>query len=218
MRLVVVSPHLDDAVMSCAGLIGSNRGCEVVTVFAGKPRAQALTDWDRRCGFAKGDDVIAARRAEDAAACARLEATPRWLDFVDDQYDGRSASVDEIEAALDAELERVAATALAIPLGLFNRDHQRTHSAACRFVARPRLQVLAYADALYQRMDAAVSTRLTELGHAGVNVSTPSPPVQSTDDRKSRAVVCYRSQLGALQASHPQLLDVLAPERYWSLT
>ena len=36
-RIVVVSPHLDDAVLGCARFLSAHAGATVVTVFAGNP-------------------------------------------------------------------------------------------------------------------------------------------------------------------------------------
>ena len=38
-RVVIVSPHLDDAVLGCANFMAAHRGATVVTVFAGNPPA-----------------------------------------------------------------------------------------------------------------------------------------------------------------------------------
>src|SRR4051812_34380588 len=87
-RLVIVSPHLDDAVLSCARLMAVHPGVNVVTVFAGNPPAYPEPQrlWDAQSGFAPGDDVMAARRAEDVAALAVLDATPTHLDFIEHSY------------------------------------------------------------------------------------------------------------------------------------
>ena len=87
-----MSPHLDDAVFGCGQWIASSASSIVVTIFAGAPPADAaLTAWDAECGFRGGDDVIAARRAEDRTALARLNATPIWLDFRDEHIDAPEA-------------------------------------------------------------------------------------------------------------------------------
>ena len=50
--VVVVSPHLDDAVLSCGQLLAASREAIVLTVFsAGPDEGAPLTDWDRACGF-----------------------------------------------------------------------------------------------------------------------------------------------------------------------
>ena len=105
--MLVISPHLDDAVLSCGALLAAHRGAVVATVFAGVPRdPRQRTEWDARSGFADAAEALAARRAEDAAALAELGAAPRWLDFRDDQY-GDPERVDELAAALGAVFDEV---------------------------------------------------------------------------------------------------------------
>src|SRR5262245_53606305 len=80
-RVVIVSPHLDDAVLSCGRFLGAHPGTHVVTVFAGNPPAypEPLRLWDLQSGFAPGDDVMEVRRQEDKAALAILDASPVHL-------------------------------------------------------------------------------------------------------------------------------------------
>src|SRR5581483_9049450 len=81
-------------------LLAEQPGAVVFTVFAGgPPAAAALTPWDADCGFRPGDDVMARRRAEDAAALELVGATPRWLPFRDAQY-GEPAAIATIGAAV----------------------------------------------------------------------------------------------------------------------
>ena len=92
-RVVVVSPHLDDAVLSLgAGIAHAARaGSEirVVTVFANDPDSDApVTDWDREAGFSSAREAAIARREEDARACAIVGASPTWLPFTDDDHGG----------------------------------------------------------------------------------------------------------------------------------
>src|SRR4030081_1428904 len=79
-RIVVVSPHMDDAVLGTAQLLSAHPGATVVTVFAGQPPEypEPMTRWDQLAGFASGDDVIAARRDEDTKALTELDPTPVW--------------------------------------------------------------------------------------------------------------------------------------------
>jgi LmbE family N-acetylglucosaminyl deacetylase len=87
-RVVVVSPHFDDAALGAAHLISAHPGTTVITVLGGRPPAYPAepTDWDACGGFVAGDDVVARRREEDGAAMAFLGATPVWLEFPDHQY------------------------------------------------------------------------------------------------------------------------------------
>jgi LmbE family N-acetylglucosaminyl deacetylase len=68
------------------------------------------------------------RRAEDFRALTMLRAKPIWLDFVETQY-GPPPADEALAAAIEQTLD-TPASAVAIPLGLFHRDHQLTHGAA----------------------------------------------------------------------------------------
>ena len=89
---VYVSPHLDDAVFSCGGLIARQtaRGDEVVvvTVFAGDPPVGELTPFayelHRRWG-GEGSPM-GLRRAEDLVACGRVGASVVHLPLPDAVY------------------------------------------------------------------------------------------------------------------------------------
>jgi LmbE family N-acetylglucosaminyl deacetylase len=108
-RVVVLSPHLDDAVFSLGAAIAaaSRRGGEIriLTVLAGDPGSTAAAGrWDLRCGFSTHAASVRARREEDRRACAVVGATPVWLPYNDDQYE-RSAGDETIWEALAAALE-----------------------------------------------------------------------------------------------------------------
>ncbi len=92
MTTLVVSPHLDDAVLSAGLFLLTEPGAVVATVMAGHPGPGVLSDWDRACGFVDGDDPVARRRDEDRAALAILGARPHHLEFLDQPYRaGRAA-------------------------------------------------------------------------------------------------------------------------------
>jgi len=93
-KLVFLSPHLDDAVFSCGGLMAglAREGHElhVVTCFTQSvpnPQGFALA-----CQLDKGlsaeVDYMALRREEDRQACAILGATPHWLDLAEAPHRG----------------------------------------------------------------------------------------------------------------------------------
>jgi LmbE family N-acetylglucosaminyl deacetylase len=105
-RLVVVSPHLDDAVLSLGATIAhaaeAGSKVEVLTVFACALDSDAPTDdWDRKSGFITEGQAARQRRSEDASACAILGVTPRWFEFGAQPYDKR-ASMEEVVSAVSA--------------------------------------------------------------------------------------------------------------------
>lgn len=215
--MVILSPHLDDAVFSCGGLLTSRPGGTVVTVFAGLPAAEAgPTDWDARCGFASGAVAMQARRDEDARALAMLDATPHWLDFLDAQY-GQSPSPHQLGEALLDTLRTLDAAPVVLPMGLFHSDHLLVHEAALWALRRVLTDwpVLLYEDVPYRRLDGLLQQRLQALAALGL-VATPSAMAVSVDGPlKARAVACYASQLQGL-GSEGQA-DLTRPERLWDL-
>src|SRR5213080_853986 len=91
-RVVVVSPHLDDAVLSLGAALAraARRGgaVTVLTVLAGDPASETPAgEWDSQAGFATAGEAARARREEDRRACALLGVEPVWLPFSDHQYD-----------------------------------------------------------------------------------------------------------------------------------
>jgi LmbE family N-acetylglucosaminyl deacetylase len=218
-KIVVISPHLDDAVFACAELIAGKTGTVVATIFAGMPSDfAACTSWDAASGFDSARQAVACRREEDRNALEILDAMPLWLDFLDSQY-GCTPTVDSVADALKEILRQHDPDTVMIPAGLFHSDHRLAHDAA--LAARthyPGKKWLSYEDALYRRIPGLLQQRLATLAAADI-VATPAA-FENTDrtERKHRAVQCYASQLQALAACHQTgYADVSAPERYWTL-
>jgi LmbE family N-acetylglucosaminyl deacetylase len=103
-RIVVLSTHLDDGVLSIGGwMYRAARGgsaITLVTVLAGDPNdARPGSDWDRRSGFSTVGEAATARRAEDRRACAILGLRTSWLPF-GDMLQGRGGSDEAVWNAL----------------------------------------------------------------------------------------------------------------------
>ncbi len=219
-RLLVISPHLDDAVLSCGALIAARPGAVVVTVFAGRPDpGTSLTSWDADCGFHAGDDVVGRRREEDAEALGVLGASVVWLDFLDSQY-GSSPPPDAVVSGIDAVVRAHDPGEVVLPHGLFHSDHHLASDASLLVAARwASRSWIAYEDAPYRALPKAVSHRVVELRARGWRLRRVSRAVRARDEAlKRQAVARYRSQLAGLAT--PGRLGHLAafePERYWEL-
>jgi LmbE family N-acetylglucosaminyl deacetylase len=87
---LIVSPHLDDAVLSCWHALASASGpATVVTLFAGVPDAATEPSrWDRASGATDPAAQMRLRRKEDEAALTACGSRFVHCDFLDDQYRG----------------------------------------------------------------------------------------------------------------------------------
>jgi len=223
-RIVVVSPHFDDAVQGAGYLLAGHPATTVVTVFAGRPPAypETPTEWDALGGFTAGDDVVALRQAEDVTALGVLGAAAHWLDFSDHQYldPSQRCSPNDIAPPLLAALRSLEPTAVFVPFGLANPDHDLTHRAA-RLVMDdlPDVAWFCYEDAGYCNLPGLLAWRISALFRTGLWPTPAIVPVSLDPERKHRALACYASQLPPLRADH--LLDARiaapVPEQYWRL-
>jgi LmbE family N-acetylglucosaminyl deacetylase len=218
-RLLVVSPHCDDAVFSCGSLLSAHPGSIVVTVFAAGPASgEPLTEWDQVSGFHPGDDVMAARRDEDRRALSLLAAHPLWLQFHDSQY-RRSPSREDLALNLHLVFQTIRPHAIMVPWGLFHSDHILA-SDACLALRRHFLEPawFLYEDAIYRRIPDLLSRRIALLRSRGLYARLASVGPNHSGDRKFDAVSCYRSQLKALTSDgRPGYHDLFARERVWRM-
>jgi LmbE family N-acetylglucosaminyl deacetylase len=125
-RIVVVSPHLDDGVLSLGAAMASwaigGAQVELLTVLGSDPESGAPAGgWDRRGGFATEGESARARREEDRKACAILGVTPAWLPFGSVDYERHG---DE-KAVLEAVAPRIEGADLVVLPGypLTHPDH-----------------------------------------------------------------------------------------------
>jgi LmbE family N-acetylglucosaminyl deacetylase len=86
---IYLSPHLDDAVFSCGGLmarqVADGDFVTVVTICAGNPPADTLSPFAQSLQD-RWDETITERRIEDRMACGRLGASVHHLDIPDAIY------------------------------------------------------------------------------------------------------------------------------------
>ena len=220
-RLLVVSPHLDDAVLSCGLLLTANPSAIVCTVFTAPPRENMSTDWDRQAGFNDAFEAMSARRQEDTEALQMLHAQPIHLPFRDAQYRDTPAPEALTEALRHTLLAHTPDKVL-IPLGLFHSDHTLVSDACLPLIAEMRGTVFhTYEDVPYRKMEQAVQERIEELRNRGY-VLTPAEDLPATtresashEQMKREAIAAYASQLRAFGPDAETTL--YSTEKYWEL-
>jgi LmbE family N-acetylglucosaminyl deacetylase len=210
--VIVVTPHLGDAVLGCADLVAAHPGAVVVTVFAGIPAdAYVVPEWDAACGFSSPRQAVTVRRREDRAALEVLDAEPCWLAFPDSQY-RRSTTLDEIAVRLARALRRHRPDLVAIPLGLPPGDHELAHEAAVRLMKHIKCDWLAYDDAPPFQHGDGIDARLASLRAEPVRI-------EENPYLRRRAAECYESLArGFLRAGRELGVWLSAPQRYWQLS
>jgi LmbE family N-acetylglucosaminyl deacetylase len=112
-RVIVLSPHPDDAVLSCGGwidqLVQNGARPIAITIFGGDaPAAVPLSEFAQSLHqrWQLGDDAAAQRRNEDRAACDRLGCYLIHLSFADAVYrvDERGQHLYDSEEAIFGEV------------------------------------------------------------------------------------------------------------------
>jgi LmbE family N-acetylglucosaminyl deacetylase len=217
--LIVLSPHLDDGVLSCGGRLAATaeRGARalLVTVFAGddppepvNPLATRLREaWNLPPG-----GVVEARRAEDREAARRLGASVAHWNLPEALYrldaTGTRPLYETVEALYAApatqDLARIdelarriaalpAAGLLLAPLGVGGHvDHRLVRAAA----ERSGRDVAFYEEFPYSEWKWFAVRRALERPREWTGESLPLSATLA--DVKRDAILAYRSQVGAL--------------------
>jgi LmbE family N-acetylglucosaminyl deacetylase len=201
-RIVVVSPHLDDGVLSLGASIASwsrtGATVELLTVFGCDPDSAApVGGWDRRGGFATEGESARARREEDRRACALIGATPVWLPFGSVDYERHGDEGDVRRAVTDAAAGADLALVPGFPLT--HPDHAWLVKTLTVGKIDSR-RIALYAEQPYTRRVGAEPHVPAWVSGAVGGVSAFEPVPAQPRDRiaKWRAIRRYRSQLPML--------------------
>jgi LmbE family N-acetylglucosaminyl deacetylase len=144
---VVVSPHLDDAVLSCWHALARPQVRRVVTVFAGLPAAGTTPSaWDVLTRSTDPRRRVLQRRAEDRRALRDSGCAPVHLGFVGAAHRSAPLDVAAVRAAVAAAVG--AAGTVYVPAAVGGHpDHVAARDAALAAGAGRRQ--LLYADQPY---------------------------------------------------------------------
>lgn len=234
-RHIYLSPHFDDAVLSCGGSIalqtGTGQKVLLVTVFGGVPGPGVqLSAFANQLQQATGlgpdaAEAMRQRQEEETAATNTLQADTLRLDYLEAIYRGTPpqyatedslfGSVHSADLPLDEELagtllkihERAPLAVIYAPLGIGHHvDHQLLCSAADRLAQR-RLNVKFYEDFPYVAQPGALEGRQRELG---IPMEPQLVEVSGTMRYKEEAVAQYTSQVPRLFGTQENMLKALS--------
>ena len=231
-RIVIVSPHFDDSVLSCWKLLASDADVSVVNVFAGAPPPGTVGWWDRLSGI-DSDEAARIRADEDERALARAGRRALNLDFLDIQYRTTARDPGAIADAL-REAIPAGATVYAPAAFALHDDHLDVRTAALALGERNPLRL--YADLPHASAagwpswvdpGATDGDRVDALWARAIETAGVKPAgreAHALDGEllaaKLDAVREYRSQLPMLETSFGRVLDPggpLAHEVEWRL-
>jgi len=156
-RTIILSPHLDDAVISCfANVI--QKDALVITIFGGVPKPGTSKIWDKVCGESDSVLMVKKRIAENKAALNFVKAELINLDFLDAQYRNDKQDITQIVKKIisltnsnDQFLAPLSASKL------FNHaDHKITCNVGLELLKQQR-KVSFYPDRPYMRMPKVIS-------------------------------------------------------------
>lgn len=232
---MILSPHLDDAVLSCWHVLRGPGEVEVITVFAGTPPPGSGTSWwDRLTGASDSVARMEERRAEDREAFAIAGRTDTHLDFLDGQYEPADQPFDAIVARLRQLIDPAAVVYAPAALGEHG-DHERVRRAAVELAASGQT-VRLYADhphavrhgwpAWITGSDASGCEVTADwdrrLGEVGLPPTRPAiHHLDAAEQReKLRAVSAYRSQIRGLADTFGEIdgFPAFPHEFVWTLT
>lgn len=236
--VLVLSPHLDDAVINCWSVLTSAEAVTVLNVFTAAPRSPAPTAWDRVCGASDAQRHSIARAEEDRAALALAGREPANLGFLDAQYrkTSRQPLLREIDVATCAIGPAASAVYAPACLGFGHEDHLlvRRYALSLRAAGVP---VVLYADVPYATQygwpgwvtgsgpDPHLDAEVTwESGLRPLGLDRSAAHVVRLEDgeatRKLAAMRAYATQYAALNQGPIGALDnprIHGHEVYWRL-
>ncbi len=227
---IILSPHFDDAVLSCWHLLASAGEVLVVNVFAGEPPAGTLGWWDELAGATDSAAAVRTRVEEDRQALALAGRAAVNLPFLDSQYRQADQAPGEIVQALRGVLVTDARIYAPASLGDHHPDHTAVRAAALALHAEGA-DVTLYADLPHATVfgwprwvldgssseaDPAGEGWATQLQETGVPVERMVAATHRLSPEehaaKLEAVLSYASQIATLQEvfgsslEDPQLL------------
>ena len=221
---LVLSPHLDDAVLSCWGELSADGEVIVVNVFSALPDTAECSLYDRIAGATDARVRMEERVAEDRHALALSGRAPRNLDLLENAYRSRAPATRHLLRALGGLCP--AASGVMAPAGIGSHpDHLLVRNAAL-LLRRGGMPVELYADMPYCAaygwpawvtgqpptanlvIDAYWEPALDAVSAGGLKL-TSVPRTLSDGQRSSklRAMRCYATQYPSLTRGP---LDVLA--------
>ncbi len=203
-NIVILSPHLDDAIISCFSQIQTNN-VTIINIFAGTPDKSTRTIWDLVCGQLNSSKMMEHRKSENNQLMKSLGITSIDLDYLDHQYRSNNINYDHIMNNI-LKLSPSDSTFL-VPLAvgsIFRHlDHVVTRNLGLALLER-RNEVIFYADQPYMRVgqtNKKYLKKLTKRIESDLRLRGTIIPVRLNRNQQKLKLIsmkAYRSQYNML--------------------
>lgn len=234
----ILSPHLDDAVLSCWHLLSGPGPVTVINVFTGSPGANGVVPyWDRMTGATDSRVRMRERLAEDEAAMALAGRKAHNLGLLDEQYRSEPLPIELVTESLAQAVSGASAIYAPAAIDPAIQDHVLVRDAALRIAREQEIAISLYADLPHalrfgwpafvvgqpQRIDPAPfwDRALADAGAAAVRAAPQVHRLSGEQAQKKLEALCaYGSQLAGLEVMFQGVpeADRLGFEVSWSLT
>ena len=218
---LVVSTHLDDAVLSCGHFLSFHPDAVVLTVLAGAPEKLREGYNANTTGELYAPDAVQKRREEDAAAMEYLSVrSPIWLGLYDNDFVHRfrrRRDHSEIMRQVRGAIQDSEATSVVTPLGLVHSDHIAVADVCNSLAADSELEWFIYMDMPYaQRRPKSLEKRERDVRRT-LNLEQLEPLAVDAN-RKHEAFRRYKTQYLPIGRNEKEFGDEMkTPERYWAV-
>lgn len=211
--VVIISPHLDDAILSCGQFMADWPGCVVYTVCGGTPpEGTPPSTYDEHCGFSSPAAGLAVRRDEDRRAVGLLRGVSMYGHVIDNQYRTEPFPQKNVIAELVRVIEQIRPVRVFGPLGLLHPDHVEVSDATIEAMAvvGNGVELVLYEELPSRIIDPLdVFRRLDVVDACGYDVEL-LPASSERLGEKLVAVGEYASQSWAWK-----IREVACDERFW---
>jgi LmbE family N-acetylglucosaminyl deacetylase len=225
IKNIIISPHLDDAVIDCWHLV-ANPDSILVNVFSGIPAQGTHAWWDRLCGEPDSHKMVQMRLKENAMAVSISgNANPQqFLGFLDNQY--RRADnvplVSDLANLIDKSTPKTATIFAPLALSRIYRhpDHVLGRLTALELYKR-NYRVRFYPDQPYMSLPSKPREpkikRTQDLAKKVLGLSLVAQVVPLSEDQlmlKHEAMKAYRSQYTLLNVPTLGAMDRISKRPY----
>lgn len=218
---LVVSTHLDDAVLSCGHFLSSHPDSVVLSVLAGAPEKLREGYNANTTGELYAPNAVQMRKDEDADAMSFLSVRPPiWLGLYDNDFVHRFRRRNdhsEILREVGAAIKASGATSIVTPLGLVHSDHIAVADVCFKLAMHSELEWYLYLDMPYaQRSPKSFRKREQDVQKI-LNLETlESRPIDS--NKKHEAFKRYKTQYSPIARNEPKFYQEMeTPEQYWAV-